>query len=408
MKALAAALDHCEAMCVKGFLIAGVVKQCTNFYFLKDAATGKESCRFYEIGEDVRAYIEDLGYHARSTDESKWNLCIWQPGSQFVGQKLPLCNAKVSRTPAEEAAEKAARVKAYYDRKAAEEAARQAAIDKEARELQEKAQEERLEFQGEVGERTQFRNKLQGKCLAALDGPSGNLTWSDCSDRSDTALWTMRADGSYESAAHPDRCPREGDGARCQREYVVLGACPGFVTWSVGYGLNLKLVDDELACLETWWKSSYDAQGVYDAVVPRPLYEDHVMTSRSKTCHGYGVTWEKVVVHSGGSGGDAPASSTSLAGCPDGKMRLERIPEKHTKMSEALAFRCCNMPKNNIQNNTKVLMSDYGCHTGTYSEAIDMCEEKGLALCTTDQIKEKTQCGSGCLYDSSRVWTRTL
>jgi len=220
MKALAAALDHCEAMCVKGFLIAGVVKQCTNFYFLKDAATGKESCRFYEIGEDVRAYIEDLGYHARSTDESKWNLCIWQPGSQFVGQKLPLCNAKVSRTPAEEAAEKAARVKAYYDRKAAEEAARQAAIDKEARELQEKAQEERLEFQGEVGERTQFRNKLQGKCLAALDGPSGNLTWSDCSDRSDKALWTMRADGSYESAAHPDRCPREGDGARSPGKLV--------------------------------------------------------------------------------------------------------------------------------------------------------------------------------------------
>jgi len=256
---------------------------------------------------------------------------------------------------------------------------------------------------------------MQGKCLSASGGRDANLTFSECSDSSTQLRWMKRPDGSYESAAYPGLCPRQGDGARCRREFVELGECPGFILHSEGHGLLLKMEQDGGACLGTWIQSTYREdprypKGIYDGMGISPHYKDQVMTTVSACTNGYdgkGEKWERLP-SAADSGGDAPASATSLAGCPDGIMRLERIPEKQTKMSEALAFRCCYMPKNNIQNNTKVDMSDYGCHTGTYSEAIDMCEEKGLALCTTDQIKEKTQCGSGCGYDGSRVWTRTL
>jgi len=115
------------------------------------------------------------------------------------------------------------------------------------------------------------------------------------------------------------------------------------------------------------------------------------------------TTEQSATTGPGGSGGDAPASATSIDGCP----KVLTHPEQQTEMSEVLAFRCCKKPKNNIQNNAKVPMT-YGCHNGTYSEAIGMCDEQGLALCTTDQIKEGTQCESGCGYDMVRVWTRTL
>jgi len=447
--ALDAALEYCESLCTKR-------ENCDSFWLLKDATTKEEICNFYSEATcwdcaSPTAFLDPLGKWSADTwavelhekgEHSKWNLCIWQPKSQFVGDGKPLCHYKVSRTPAEEEAE----LQAIIDRHASNTAQKTAEFNKilenlgaAAKVAAEKecqrpfwtgleimcakkaaaegervaaAEAELLTFEGEVGESIQIKNVMQGKCLSASGGRGANLTFSDCSDSSTQLRWIKRPDGSYASAAYPDLCPRQGDGARCRREFVELGECPGFILHSEGHGLLLKMEQDGGACLGTWIQSTYRAdprypKGIYDGMGINPHYKDQVMTTASACTNGFngkGEKWERLpsAAGSGGSGGDAPASATTLAGCPKGN-----IPEQQTEMSEVLAFRCCKKPKNNIQNNAMVPMS-YGCHNGTYSEAIGMCDEKGLALCTTDQIKEGTQCGSGCGYDMSRVWTRTL
>jgi len=458
--ALDAALEYCESLCTEH-------EKCDSFYLLKDAETNEEFCNLY--AEDTcddcvspNAVLDERGQWSAESwavqmhdegEQSKYNLCIWQPESQFVGNGKPLCHYKVSRTPAEEEAE----VQAFKNKhalKAGEEkaefnkilenlgAAAKVAAEKECQRprwtghdfqimcAKQQAAEgvrvaaaaaELLTFEGEVGvgESIQIKNVMQGKCLSASGGRGANLTFSECSDSSTQLRWMKRPDGSFESAAYPGLCPRQGDGAGCRREFVELGECPGFILHSGGNGLLLKMEQDGGACLGTWIQSTYRddpnyPKGIYDGMGISPHYKDHVMTTAHACTKGggQGEKWEMLpsAADSGGSGGDAPAYETSgkikyetsLAGCPD-EARLKNNPEQGTKTSEVLAFRCCNS-----DNDAKVPMNN-NCNTGTYSEAIDMCEEEeGLALCTTDQINTKNQCGSGCGYDFSRVWTRTL
>jgi len=298
--ALATALDFCEAKCTNH-------GTCQNFYFLKNKETGEEECWFYEPEGDSRVYIEEKQYYALSSEESKWDLCIWQPGSEVFVEGLNLCNNKLGKTPAElaeEAAAKAERVRVYYAAKAERERIFQEGLAKKRQDRKDKAQLERTQFSGVVGESIQFKNDLQGRCLTAADGPNGNLTFSNCNDTSVKTLWTKGLNGSYESAAYPGRCPREGDGVRCRREYVVLGECPGFITWSDGYGKVLKLEQDGKACLGTWAESSYinytrsdgSIRKKYDGMVVSPHYQNNVIsTASANKCGNPGSEWERVV-----------------------------------------------------------------------------------------------------------------
>jgi len=296
-KDLATALDVCEAKCTND-------GKCQNFYFLRNKETHEEECWFYEPAGDSKVYIEEKQYYAPSSEESKWDLCIWQPGSKDFVKGSNLCSSKLSRTRAEEDAELAERVRAYNAAKAEKERIFQEGLAKKKQEIKDKAVAERTQFSGDDGESIQFKNVLQGKCLTAPDEPNGNLTFSNCDDTSVKTLWTKGLDGSYESAAHPGRCPRMGDGARCRREYVVLGDCPGFITWSDGYGKVLKLEQDGRTCLGTWAQRSYEDYARLDGsirkryvgMVVSPHYQNNVMTTATASkCGNPGTEWERVV-----------------------------------------------------------------------------------------------------------------
>ena len=70
--------------------------------------------------------------------------------------------------------------------------------------------------------------------------------------------------------------------------------------------------------------------------------------------------------------------------------------------------RCC------CKNGAKVSMQKYdtkfdrGCHGGkTYAEAALICSAKGLRLCTQPEMLAGRTSGTGCGYDTQRVWTST-
>jgi len=110
--ALDTALEYCESLCTLN-------EKCDSFYLLKDAETNEELCNLYEDARcddclSPNAELDDRGKWSSESfavtmhdegEHSKWNLCIWQPESEFVGDGKQVCHYKVSRTPAEEEAE---------------------------------------------------------------------------------------------------------------------------------------------------------------------------------------------------------------------------------------------------------------------------------------------------------------
>jgi len=161
---------------------------------------------------------------------------------------------------------------------------------------------------------------VQGRCLSASGGRNANLTFINCDDDSSYLLWTKRGDGSYESAAYPGLCPRMGSGARCKREFSVLGECPGIIMASAkNYKQETKMLlkmeeDQNVAtargpglheCLGTWTATVRDScsKCKFDdcrycgrnAIGNRPIdeYRDNVMTH---TCSGVytGQAWERL------------------------------------------------------------------------------------------------------------------
>ena len=151
-------------------------------------------------------------------------------------------------------------------------------------------QDQRAAFEGEVGEVTKFKSLNQERCLSARSDENATLTFADCDDNSDQLLWRKRSDGSYESLAHPDYCPRAGDGIWCNVGYVGLGECPGFKTTSNGYGMLLQLMQDNRANLGTWMTNSY--AGSVD-----PARKDNVTTVRGRSIFkrvDFGDRWERV------------------------------------------------------------------------------------------------------------------
>merc|ERR1719421_2217612 len=64
------------------------------------------------------------------------------------------------------------------------------------------------------------------------------------------------------------------------------------------------------------------------------------------------------------------------------------------------AVRCCSMDGKSCQ--TKISGQ---CHIGkTHAEAVEICEAIGRRLCTKAEIDAKVCCGTGCMYDSYRIW----
>ena len=46
------------------------------------------------------------------------------------------------------------------------------------------------------------------------------------------------------------------------------------------------------------------------------------------------------------------------------------------------------------------------CHARkTYSEAKDICENKGFRLCTVSEVQALKPAGTGCGFDNRRIWT---
>jgi cathepsin B len=83
--------------------------------------------------------------------------------------------------------------------------------------------------------------------------------------------------------------------------------------------------------------------------------------------------------------------------------KLSTHPVTCSPDSEKHYVRCC--PKTGT---AKVPMSEYGCNAGkTYSEANNICTAAGLRLCTQDLIAADRTAGTGCGYDSKRIWTST-
>jgi len=227
---LAGVLADCEGLCADDI-------ECVGFYFLKDKTSDHEFCRFFkaEPAPGYCEYVDPKGYAATNSDESQFNVCIYQDSSSQVFGQLGLCDANLGASEVAAKAAKEARRAAEQD--ADRERKDQERVDKIA------AEQEAAKLVGEVGEQIKFRNVLQDECLAASDGENGNLTFSNCNDNSNQLLWTKLKDGSYVSAAYPGQCAREGAGARCRREYVELGNCTEKKRIHHGFTLRLTAED---------------------------------------------------------------------------------------------------------------------------------------------------------------------
>lgn len=65
-----------------------------------------------------------------------------------------------------------------------------------------------------------------------------------------------------------------------------------------------------------------------------------------------------------------------------------------------LSVRCC------AKDGSRVPMVRYGCNTGmNYDQAVKICAQKRLRLCSLQEIKQCATCGTGCGYDMQRIWT---
>ena len=83
-------------------------------------------------------------------------------------------------------------------------------------------------------------------------------------------------------------------------------------------------------------------------------------------------------------------------GVADGK---KRIPVEDTSVNAKLASMLLRQRKE--RNSDK-----YGCHPRkSYFEAIDICRNKGLRLCTLEEAKQCRTCGTKCGFNRKRIWT---
>jgi len=184
----------------------------------------------------------------------------------------------------------------------------------------EKIDAERAEFKGKEGEITKFRSLNQERCISAGSDKDATLTFSDCGDNSDQLLWRLRSDGSYESLAYPGSCARQDEGQDGDCDYpaksVGLGACPGFKTYSKGYGMVLKLMHGRQCHLKTNLRYSFGGP-------VHPDFKDNVYTTAATTqwttTANWGDVWERVATTTGeAEAGEAEAGEATTQYCNNG------------------------------------------------------------------------------------------
>jgi hypothetical protein len=74
-----------------------------------------------------------------------------------------------------------------------------------------------------------------------------------------------------------------------------------------------------------------------------------------------------------------------------------------SKPDEQHSVRCCI---NSKDGQGKVQMNEYGCNKNkVFAEAADICDGNGFRLCTVKEIKDCKTCGTGCGYDTHRIWS---
>jgi hypothetical protein len=80
--------------------------------------------------------------------------------------------------------------------------------------------------------------------------------------------------------------------------------------------------------------------------------------------------------------------------------RHKGAPVRDTPVTKRMAVRCC------WNKNAKLTHDHYGCHRSkTYSEAKEICENKGFRLCSVQEIENHKAAGTGCGFDDRKVWT---
>lgn len=88
----------------------------------------------------------------------------------------------------------------------------------------------------------------------------------------------------------------------------------------------------------------------------------------------------------------------SLAGCP--RTNSAKHPKVCDTAMSKRSVRCCSI------DGKAVGMGLYGCNAEkTLQEALGVCASKSLRLCTSSEIESGLACGTGCGFDSQRVWT---
>jgi len=84
---------------------------------------------------------------------------------------------------------------------------------------------------------------------------------------------------------------------------------------------------------------------------------------------------------------------------PDHMDSHTQDPGKYQHAGTNIGVTCCN---------EKGVGSRPECKTGrelTYDEALDVCESKGLRICTMEETAAGVGAGKGCQYDHTMVWT---
>jgi hypothetical protein len=75
--------------------------------------------------------------------------------------------------------------------------------------------------------------------------------------------------------------------------------------------------------------------------------------------------------------------------------------------------RCCSTDGTQCQSQHFEGGDDYGSHTGcyfqvTYQEAMTVCHNAGMRICSVDEMNTGQCCGTGCWHDHNKIWVNTL
>ena len=107
-----------------------------------------------------------------------------------------------------------------------------------------------------------------------------------------------------------------------------------------------------------------------------------------------------------GAQGRTPLSSASWMsgdGCPSLAGSPNDIGTEATPRDQRLAVRCCTAAGQCDSNPNGVCFPA----AATHAEAAAACRAAGRRLCTLAELEARDCCGTGCQYDSKRLWTST-